>query len=144
MIGIDANVAAKWLLPEPGSQEAVTLQEGPEQLFGPDLIRVEVAAAITRRVRAKDKPLPPREAIDRCVQWFRLLDRAAVTLLPESDLLDDAIQLSVKLRHGLQDCLYLAAAMRLDAPLITADTPFHDRAAPFYPRIALLPGCSAN
>jgi predicted nucleic acid-binding protein len=144
MIVIDANVAAKWFLPEPGSQEAVTLQEGPGQLFGPDLIRMEVAAAITRRVRAKDKPLPTHEAVDRCMQWFGLLDRAAVTLLPENDLLGEAIQLSVKLRHSLQDCLYLAAAMRLDAPLITADKPFQQRAAQFYPRITLLPGCSAN
>ena len=46
MIVIDANVAAKWLLPEPGSEAAVALQEGPQQLFAPDLIRLEVAAAI--------------------------------------------------------------------------------------------------
>jgi predicted nucleic acid-binding protein len=144
MIVIDANVAAKWFLPERGSQEAVTLQEGPDQLFGPDLLRMEVAAAITRRVRAKEKPLPPQEAIDRCTQWFRLLDRAAVTLLPESALLDEATRLSVKLPHTLQDCLYLAAAMHLDAPLITGDQPFYQRAAQFYPRISLLPGCNTN
>jgi hypothetical protein len=30
VIVIDANVAAKWLLPEDGSSAAIDLQEGPE------------------------------------------------------------------------------------------------------------------
>ena len=51
MIVIDASVAAKWYLPEKGSDAAVELQEGPDQLFAPDLIRMEVAGSITRRVR---------------------------------------------------------------------------------------------
>jgi len=108
------------------------------------LIRLEVAAASTRRTRANDKPLRPDEAIDRCRQWFRLLDRAAVTLLPENTVLDEAIRLAVELRHTLQDCLYLAAAIHLGAPLITADKPFQQRAAAFYPRITLLPGGSPH
>ncbi len=144
MIVIDASVAAKWFLPEPGSQEAVALQEGPDELFAPGLIRVEVAAAITRRVRSKEKPLPAPEAVRHCSEWFRLLDEAAIALLPEHELLDEAIQLSVNLRHTLQDCLYLAAALRLDAALLTADRPFHERASPFYPRITLLPSCASN
>lgn len=144
MIVLDASVAAKWLLPEPGSQEAVALQEGPEELFGPDLIRMEVAAAITRRVRDKKNPLPATEAVRRCANWFRLLDQATIDLLPESELLEEAIQLSVKLPHTLQDCLYLAAAMRLDAALITADRPFHDRVKPFYKKVFMLPGCEKN
>src|SRR5262245_24965170 len=130
MIVIDASVAAKWFLPEPGSQEAVALQEGPDELFGPELIRLEVAAAITRRVRAKGKPLPATEAARRCAEWLRLLNQAVIGLLPESELLDEAIELSVKIPHTLQDCLYLAAALRFDAPLITADRPFHDRVKP--------------
>jgi len=144
MIVLDASVAAKWLLPEAGSQEAVALQEGPDELFGPDLIRMEVAAAITRRVRDKEKPLPAAEAIHRCTKWFRLLDQATIALLPESELLEEAIRLSVKIPHTLQDCLYLAAAVRLDASLITADRPFHDRVKPFYKKISMLPGCEKN
>ena len=62
MIVIDASVAAKWFLPEIGSDEAVKLQEGTAELIGPELIRMEVAGAITRRVRDKDRPLPPAEA----------------------------------------------------------------------------------
>jgi predicted nucleic acid-binding protein len=144
MIVIDASVAAKWLLPEAGSQEAVALQEGPDELFGPDLIRLEVAAAITRRVRAKDQPLPPNEAIRRCAAWFRLLDRATISLLPESEVIEPAIRLAAELRHPLQDCMYLAAARQLDCPIITADRPLFERARPAYPRITMLSGCERN
>lgn len=144
MIVLDASVAAKWLLSEPGSQEAVALQEGPDELFGPDLIRMEVAAAITRRVRDKEKPLPAAEVVRRCARWFRLLDQATIYLLPESELLEEAIQLAVKIPHTLQDCLYLAAALRLDAALVTADRRFHDRVKPFYKKISMLTGCERN
>jgi predicted nucleic acid-binding protein len=144
VIVIDASVAAKWLLPEAGSREAVALQEGPQELFAPDLIRLEVAAAIARRVRIDKDPLPPAEAVNRYGKWLRLLDRAVITLIPEAELLDRAVDLSVEIKHPLQDCLYLAAAKGLDAPLVTADEPFQKRAARFYGRISLLPGCSSN
>jgi len=144
MIIVDANVAAKWLLPEPGSEEAVALQEGPHQLAAPDLIRLEVAAAITRRVRAQENPLPAKEVINRYQRWIRLLDQGIITLIPEDDLLSQAVDLAVHIKHPLQDCLYLAAAVVLDAELITADEPFLKRAVRHYQRVTLLPGCSRN
>ena len=144
MIVIDANVAAKWLLPEPGSDAAVALQEGPHHLFAPDLIRLEVSAALARRVKAAKDPLPPDEAVRRYRKWLDLLNRAVITLIPESELLDQAMDLAVEIKHSLQDCMYLAAARGLKATLITADRPFHDRAVHFYERIAMLPGYKAN
>jgi predicted nucleic acid-binding protein len=51
MIVVDANVAAKWYLPELGSEAALELMDGASPLFAPDLIRLEVLAAITRCVR---------------------------------------------------------------------------------------------
>ncbi len=45
---------------------------------------------------------------------------------------------------NLQDCLYLAAARRLDASLITADKKFRDRAAALDKRISLLAGYEGN
>jgi predicted nucleic acid-binding protein len=142
MIVVDASVAAKWLLPEAGSDEAIALQEGPHQLIAPDLIRLEVAAAITRRVRAEKMPLPPKEAVKRCQRWFHLLDQAIIGLIPESEVLAEAVDLAVQIKHPLQDCLYLAAAKSLNAELITADEPFHRRASRHYQRVTLLPGSS--
>src|ERR1700722_8424044 len=105
MIVVDASVAAKWFLPEPGAAAAVALQEGEDQLLAPDLIRLEVAAAITRRVRDPQKPLTAKDAEERCGKWFRLLDNAAVELIPQEQLLAEAVKLSIDRKHPLQDCL---------------------------------------
>src|SRR5580704_2975405 len=119
MIVVDASVAAKWFLPEIGSAAAVELQEGPDQLIAPDLIRMEVAGSITRRVRAEknEERLAPEAALGRCAKWFRLLDQAAIALIPEADLLQEAVNLSVEIKHTLADCMYLAAARGLNARL---------------------------
>jgi predicted nucleic acid-binding protein len=146
MIVVDASVAAKWLLPEAGTPAALELQEGPDQLFAPDLIRLEVAGSITRRVWAeKEKErLSAVDANARCDRWFQLLERATISLIPESELLKDAVKLSVGIKHSLQDCLYLAAAQQLSAELITADRHFWKRVSPSYKRISMLSGCQNN
>jgi predicted nucleic acid-binding protein len=146
MIVIDASVAAKWLLPEVGSAGAVELQEGPDQLIAPALIRLEVAGSITRRMRAekKEERLTPEAALSRCAKWFGLLDQAIVSLIPESELLQKAVQLSVEIKHTVHDCMYLAAAKEFGARLVTADRPFRDQASRFYKHIEILPGCEGN
>jgi len=146
MIIVDASVVAKWFLPEKGSAAALALQEGPAQLVAPDLIRMEVAAAITRRVRAekeKDR-LSPEDAIERCGKWFRRLDQGILVLIPEHEMLKMAVKLSADCKHSLQDCLYLAVARHLGAPLVTADEPFHRRIKSYYKKISLLEGCETN
>jgi len=142
VIVIDANVAAKWYLPEAGTDAALELFSGPSRLFAPDLIRLEVLAALTRRVRNGEATV--EETSSRCADWLRHLRSGTVSLVAEQEILDDALALSMQIRHNLQDCLYLAIARRLDAPLITADRPFHDRALPLYGRISLLAGCENN
>jgi predicted nucleic acid-binding protein len=142
MIVVDANVAAKWYLPELGSEAALELMDGASPLFAPDLIRLEVLAAITRCVRTGEAG--PEETTARCGDWLRHLRVGAITLVPEGDLLDEALGLSLEIRHNLQDCLYLAAARRLDTELITADRTFQERASPLYGRISLLRGCERN
>jgi hypothetical protein len=74
----------------------------------------------------------------------RSLDQATISLIPEAELLHEAVKLSVEIKHTLQDCMYLAAARELNARLVTADRPFHERAVRFYKHIALLPGCEAT
>jgi predicted nucleic acid-binding protein len=146
MIVVDASVAAKWLLPEVGTPAALELQEGPDQLFAPDLIRPEVAGSITRRVWAENakERLALANVKARCDKWFQLQERATISLLPESDLLQEAVRLSIAIKQTLPDCLYLTAARHLGAGLITADRPFWKRASPSYKRPTLLVGCEDN
>src|ERR1700680_4751844 len=134
MIVVDASVAAKWYLPEAGRTEALELQEGPDQVVARDVILMEVAGSITRRVRAekKEERLAPDVALSRCVKWFRLLDQAVISFIPEVELLQQAVELSVEIKHTLQDCMSLAAARGLNARLVTADRPFHERAVHSY------------
>jgi predicted nucleic acid-binding protein len=61
-----------------------------------------------------------------------------VQLVPEESILKQAIELSVKIRHSLQDCLYLAVAEMHRIPLITADEPFFKKASPHHPEMILL------
>jgi predicted nucleic acid-binding protein len=74
--------------------------------MAPALIHVEVAAAITRKVRLGELLSPEAEAA--CDLWFRALSTAVVTLSPDQNDLPAAVALALQIRHPLQDCLYLA------------------------------------
>jgi predicted nucleic acid-binding protein len=126
MILIDASVAAKWLLPERDSDAALQLMGGPDLLFAPSLIRIEVLGAITRR--ARQGLATEDESRDRCRKWLHYLEIGAVTLTPEVEVLGDAIELALAIQHPLIDCVYVAAAKQLGAKLVTADRPLFERA----------------
>lgn len=119
MIVIDANVAVKWYLPEKEREDAIALLSGTEILIAPEIIRIEVLAAITRTIRERGATI--EEAELRCRKWLRHLDERVVTLRSEDDLLDRAIDLSIRERHPLQDCFYLSLALQETAKLVTYD-----------------------
>lgn len=138
MIVVDASVAAKWFWEEPGSDEAAKLLSGPRRLVGPDLLRVEAAAAVTRRMRLGQ--LSADETRRICKDWFEALDAGSVFLLPSTDYMEAAIELAIEMRHPLQDCLYLAVARALNVPLALSDPKFHDRAKTIYSQIEFIRG----
>jgi predicted nucleic acid-binding protein len=142
MIVLDASVAVKTYLEEAGAEAATELLSGAQTLLAPELIRVEVASALCRRVRRRE--LEAGEAEERCQHWLSELEKGLFTLTPDRDLLPEAVALSTKLMHPLQDCLYLVVAIRNHAPLITADRTFHERARPLYKEVLLLKGCENN
>lgn len=142
MIAVDANIAVKWYIPEADSPLALTLFDSPTPLVAPALIRLEVCAAITRRVR--EKQLTAAEAHDDCREWLEDLRNGAVRLVADEELLEPAIELSLQIRHALQDSFYLAVARRYDVPLLTADATFHKRAAAHFPKTHLLARWQAN
>jgi len=53
--------------------------------------------AIARRVRAEKNPLPPEEAVHCYKKWLGLLGQPVITLIPEGELLDQAVKLSVEI-----------------------------------------------
>lgn len=122
MIVVDASIAVKWLLPEPGSDAAQALLESGEQLIAPVLIRVEVAAAICRKVRFSEIDSLDGEAAFRL--WIQCLAKAVIELIPDEKHLAQAWAIALRLKHPLQDCLYLAVAESRKTVLITAHKKF--------------------
>jgi predicted nucleic acid-binding protein len=139
---VDASVAAKWYLPEAGSDEASQLLRKSTSLFAPGLIRIEVTAAILRQFR--NGHITETRALAAQEEWQRALADESVTLIPDDELIDDGVKLAMRLRHPFQDCIYLACANRLKVPLITADPKFHQRAEKHFGTVKLLAGCRAN
>lgn len=93
MIVVDASVAAKWFLPELDSSEAERLLEGPETMTAPDLIPIEVAAAISRRFRLGD--LDAAEAGELCEKWLKATGEGVVSTVPSALDIADAVRLSL-------------------------------------------------
>lgn len=136
MIVVDASVAVKWFLPEADSEQAAALLQSEGKLFAPELIRVEVASAITRRVRVGELAVP--YALAACTAWDQALAAGVVTLSGNEIDLPRAIDIATDLKHPLQDCLYLACAERLDVPLVTGDVKFREKAVPIYPNVRVI------
>lgn len=110
---IDASVAIKWVVDEPGTEQAVLLRK--KQLFAPDLLIAECANILWKKVRRRE--LSEAEAILAA----RLLQRADIQLEPMRRLLEPATKLALALDHPAYDCTYLALAEVLSCPMVTGD-----------------------
>ena len=136
MIVLDASVAAKWLLPEADQEHAQALLAGEAKLVAPSLIRMEVSAAIIRRLRLEQLSEPV--ARQACREWEQMLDAGLIHLIADNDLFAAATEFAFRTRHALQDCFYLAAAASLDVRLITADEKLAERGRKVHRDIKLL------
>ena len=100
------------------------------------MIRVEVNGEILRRYR--DGMLSLGLAKQACDLWDADLASGVLRLIPDESLIALARKIAFQIRHAIQDCLYLAAAIETGSTsLVTADPTFHRRAAPSYPVVEL-------
>lgn len=118
MLVVDASVAIKFVVEEPGSVSALELIKSPEPLIAPDWLLAEAANAIARKVNT--------EGLDaeKAARSFAELTQFFARLYPTADLLDSAFALSLRLKHAFYDCIYLALALAEDTILVTADRDF--------------------
>ena len=116
-IVIDASVALKWVLDEPGKDAADALLDA--ELIAPALWLVEAANALWRRTQRGE--ITALEARERLVELYN----APVTTTAIEDDLLAAGDLANSLGHPVCDCLYLAMAVRENTHVVTADTRFH-------------------
>jgi predicted nucleic acid-binding protein len=114
---IDASVAFKLIVDEPGSEEAIAWI-GQAELTGPILIHSEVGNALWKRVRMGELA-----GDDEVAARLADLDHLIRTV-DETPLVPRALQLAIDLAHPVYDCIYLALAEAADDGLLTADGRF--------------------
>lgn len=114
---IDASVALKWVLDEPGKEAADALLE--EELIAPALWLLEAANALWRRSQRGE--ISGDEAKERLTELYN----APVTTTAIEDDVLAAADLAHVLDHPVYDCLYLAVAIREHTHVVTADSRFH-------------------
>jgi predicted nucleic acid-binding protein len=115
---VDASVAVKWFVLEPGADLALDLLRSATERLAPEFLMVEVATALSRRERLGE--IPSGQASSD----LKNLPLYFYEFVPSASLLDAAMALSLNLRHPLPDCIYLALSQQRGAPLVTADAAF--------------------
>jgi predicted nucleic acid-binding protein len=112
---VDASVALKWLVPESLSDAAENVLDANEDLVAPDLLLVEAANALWKKVRRREMTDPDASEVLAVLGTMRL------ELRPTAPHLDRALKLASALDHPVYDCVYLALAESARARLVTDD-----------------------
>jgi predicted nucleic acid-binding protein len=119
-IVIDASVAVKWVIDEPGSEAAVALCD--QELIAPALWLAEAANALWRHARIGEI------GGDEAAAHFAELLKAPVASLPIEPYLERARELAMEIGHPVYDCIYLALALHHRTHVVTADRRFAEAA----------------
>lgn len=116
MIVVDASVALKWVLDEPGFEAARRLRD--ETIIAPRFWLLECANALWKIAR--------RGGFSRDVALEKLSILQAAPVGVEDQEIDivSALEIANALGHPVYDCLYLALALREGIQMITADRRF--------------------
>jgi predicted nucleic acid-binding protein len=131
---VDASVAVKWFVAETDFLVADDLSASNHRLFAPRLIMTEVANTLARKAMAG-----LMSAAEACV-YLRSLPHYFGGFLAVDELIEPALKNACAIRHPIYDLIYLEAARRLDAQLVTADRRFIAKIAgtDFAPHVMLL------
>ncbi len=117
---IDASVAVKLFVPEALSAQAHALfarfaSENDADLTVPDLFFVECANVFWKWSQRSAYPVTDARA------HLRDLTGLGLTVIPAEILADDALEIALRYKITAYDACYIAAAVQLKLPLITAD-----------------------
>jgi predicted nucleic acid-binding protein len=138
VIVIDASLAVKLYLDEPGSELAIALiHSNSGQISVPDVFAIEVASAL---VRQANMGIDNAEIGRHCLTNFaQLIDGGALTFIrPSGRDITTAGDIAIDIGHPFRDCLYLLLGVQLCCPLVTFDAKFAAKAKPYHAQIQLL------
>jgi predicted nucleic acid-binding protein len=120
---VDASVAAKWILVEEGTAEAMALlqecREGRYTPLAPEILDAEIAAVLWKRV------MRGLLESDQARFLYDQFERLRPILVPLAGLVRPALELALRYRHSLYDGLYIALSRQMNCHLVTADKQLH-------------------
>lgn len=124
---IDASVAAKWFFEEEYSGSALNIFHSDHILHAPDFILLEIDNVICKRGKSGEITDSEGEEV-----------RTSMRLMPLRKhnlqlLMDTAFEIACLAGISIYDSLYIALAVRLDCPVVTADKRLYNaiRKTPF-------------
>ena len=120
---VDASVAAKWFLEEEHTAAALRLLEVADFLHAPELFSLELDHVLCKKVRRGELTQELGEEIREA------LDQFPIQMFPSDWLRDLAFVIAGATGRALYDCPYLALAVLVGAPLVTADRKLYDALA---------------
>lgn len=133
---VDASVAVKWVLPEPGQAHALRIlnlyQDEKLDLIAPHLLIAEVGNVLWKRQRRRE--ISPAAA-QRCFEQL-LLDCPILLDSPQVSL--RALELAMAHDRTVYDCIYLAWALEQRCDVITADEKLFRALSPAFSCVQLL------
>lgn len=114
---VDASVAAKWFVAESESVAAARVLQEDLTLASPDLLFAEVGNILWKKTRRGEISADAGQTI------LNALKRARIRIYRSSSvqLLHLAFQLAVEAQTTFYDSLYVALAIQIGLPLVTAD-----------------------
>ncbi len=117
---VDASVAIKWYVPEIHSADALQLRAAGNELNVPSLFYLEIANALSMKVRKGELDRADAESI------FAELTVLPLVHFSDAALAAGALSLAFQTQRSVYDCTYLALAVQLGAKLVTADQRFYN------------------
>ena len=134
LLVIDASVAIKWLVPEEGSEFALSIVEQEFSLVAPDLLLSEIGNVLWKKSRSKKIT---SEAAIRLLNGFQ---NVSLRLIPSIDIASVALGIAQRYDRSYYDSLYLALANTFNAPVVTADRKFWNalQTTPYKDKVILL------
>jgi predicted nucleic acid-binding protein len=114
---VDASVAVKWYVPEPHSEEALSLLAVENELATPDLLFAEIGSVLWKKIRRGE--LTPE---DGQAMFLALCQTPiAVYSSEELHLAQESLRMATQSGCSFYDSLYVSLASLLGWPLVTAD-----------------------
>ncbi len=115
---VDASIVAKWFVIEDHTDHAEALLDPPFDLHAPEFVLAEIGNVVWKKHQEGSITFAElRKSLD-------LFDSLDLTLHPVREIIGVAVNGAVETGQSVYDWAYLALAISLSCPLMTADRKF--------------------